>query len=145
LKPVKPRSSSSGTRQRRAHEESRLVVVRYEATASPRRIEVELMPTYDYVCDGCQHEFEAFESIKADPQTVCPECTEPKLRRKIGAGAAILFKGSGFYQTDYRSESYKKRAEAEKPSASTSSDSSSSSSSKSEAAKPAASGSGTST
>jgi putative FmdB family regulatory protein len=78
------------------------------------------MPTYDYVCDSCQHEFEAFESIKADPQTVCPECTEPRLRRKIGAGAAILFKGSGFYQTDYRSESYKKRAEADKPASSAS-------------------------
>jgi putative FmdB family regulatory protein len=76
------------------------------------------MPTYDYICDGCNHEFEAFESIKADPQSTCPECTEPKLRRKIGAGAAILFKGSGFYQTDYRSESYKKRAEADKQPAS---------------------------
>jgi putative FmdB family regulatory protein len=73
------------------------------------------MPTYDYVCDSCNHEFEAFESIKADPQTVCPECRAVTLRRKIGAGAAILFKGSGFYQTDYRSESYKKRAEADKP------------------------------
>jgi putative FmdB family regulatory protein len=73
------------------------------------------MPTYDYVCDACGHEFEAFESIKADPQTDCPECHDPKLRRKIGAGAAILFKGSGFYQTDYRSDSYKKRAEADKP------------------------------
>src|SRR3954463_1684484 len=92
------------------------------------------MPTYDYVCDSCRHEFEAFESIKADPQTVCPECGQPKLRRKIGAGAAIIFKGSGFYQTDYRSESYKKRAEADKPgeskpSAATSDSSSSSSSS----------------
>ena len=74
------------------------------------------MPTYDYICDSCKHEFEAFESIKADAQTVCPTCEEPKLRRKIGAGAAILFKGSGFYQTDYRSESYKKGAEAEKSS-----------------------------
>jgi putative FmdB family regulatory protein len=74
------------------------------------------MPTYDYVCDACGHEFEAFESIKAAPQTVCPECRDTTLRRKIGAGAAILFKGSGFYQTDYRSESYKKRAEADKPS-----------------------------
>ena len=72
------------------------------------------MPTYDYICDACQHEFEAFESIKADSQTVCPTCHEPKLRRKIGAGAAILFKGSGFYQTDYRSESYKKGAKADK-------------------------------
>jgi len=82
------------------------------------------MPTYDYICDSCSHEFEAFESIKADPQTVCPECKEPKLRRKIGAGAAILFKGSGFYQTDYRSDSYKKGAAADKPSESKSSDTS---------------------
>jgi putative FmdB family regulatory protein len=74
------------------------------------------MPTYDYICDACGHEFEAFESIKADPQTECPSCHEAKLRRKIGAGAAILFKGSGFYQTDYRSESYKQRAAADKPS-----------------------------
>jgi putative FmdB family regulatory protein len=72
------------------------------------------MPTYDYVCDGCGHEFEAFESIMAQPQLDCPECKGPKLRRKIGPGAAILFKGSGFYQTDYRSESYKKAAKAEK-------------------------------
>ena len=75
----------------------------------------EPMPTYDYICDACEHEFEAFESIKADPQTVCPTCHEAKLRRKIGAGAAILFKGSGFYQTDYRSDSYKKGAAADKP------------------------------
>ena len=74
------------------------------------------MPTYDYICDACQHEFEAYESIKADSQTICPACHEPKLRRKIGAGAAILFKGSGFYQTDYRSESYKKGAAADKTS-----------------------------
>src|SRR3954470_19153076 len=73
------------------------------------------MPTYDYICDSCSHEFEAFESIKADPQTLCPECHKTTLRRKIGAGAAILFKGSGFYQTDYRSDSYKKSAAADKP------------------------------
>ena len=73
------------------------------------------MPTYDYVCDACQHEFEAFESIKAEPQKVCPACRAEALRRKIGPGAAILFKGSGFYQTDYRSESYKKAAQADKP------------------------------
>lgn len=71
------------------------------------------MPTYDYVCDACGHEFEAFESIKADPQTDCPACGKPSLRRKIGPGAAILFKGSGFYQTDYRSDSYKKAAKAD--------------------------------
>jgi putative FmdB family regulatory protein len=89
------------------------------------------MPTYDYICDACAHEFEAFESIKADPQTECPACHEAKLRRKIGAGAAILFKGSGFYQTDYRSESYKKSAAADKPASDKPADSSSSSSSSS--------------
>lgn len=73
------------------------------------------MPTYDYICDACKHEFEAYESIKADAQRTCPTCHEDKLRRKIGAGAAILFKGSGFYQTDYRSESYKTAAKADKP------------------------------
>ena len=72
------------------------------------------MPTYDYICDSCKHEFEAFESIKADPQTLCPSCHEKTPRRKIGAGAAILFKGSGFYQTDYRSDSYKASAKADK-------------------------------
>jgi len=107
------------------------------------------MPTYDYVCDGCNHEFEAFESIKADSQRICPECTEPKLRRKIGAGAAILFKGSGFYQTDYRSESYKKRAAADQPASKPAAESSSpasppASGSKPEAAKPSTAGSGTS-
>jgi putative FmdB family regulatory protein len=91
------------------------------------------MPTYDYICDACKHEFEAFESIKADPQSVCPECKAPKLRRKIGAGAAILFKGSGFYQTDYRSDSYKKGAAADKPADSKPADTSSA---KSESPKP---------
>ncbi len=85
------------------------------------------MPTYDYICDACGHEFEAFESIKADPQRVCPKCQEEKLRRKLGPGAAILFKGSGFYQTDYRSDSYRQAAKADKAP-----DSSSSSSSKSD-------------
>ena len=73
------------------------------------------MPTYDYVCDACQHEFELFQSIKADPQKQCPTCGKKKLRRLIGPGAAIVFKGSGFYTTDYRSESYKKAAAADKP------------------------------
>ena len=71
------------------------------------------MPTYDYICDACGHEFEAFEPITSTPQNVCPACNEVKLRRKIGPGAAILFKGSGFYQTDYRSDSYKKAAKAD--------------------------------
>lgn len=72
------------------------------------------MPTYDYICDACGHEFETFEPITSTPRNDCPECKELKLRRKIGPGAAILFKGSGFYQTDYRSESYKKDAKADK-------------------------------
>lgn len=86
------------------------------------------MPTYDYICDACGHEFEAFESIKADPQTVCPSCQAEKLRRKIGPGAAVLFKGSGFYQTDYRSESYKAGAKKDQSSSTGSSSSSSTSS-----------------
>jgi len=74
------------------------------------------MPTYDYICDDCGHEFETYESITAEPRKDCPECSQATLRRKIGPGAAILFKGSGFYQTDYRSESYKKAAKADKTS-----------------------------
>jgi len=77
------------------------------------------MPTYDYVSDACQHSFELFQSIKDAPKKKCPECGRPKLRRLIGPGAAIVFKGSGFYKTDYRSESYKKAAAAEKSTKST--------------------------
>jgi putative FmdB family regulatory protein len=72
------------------------------------------MPTYDYVCDACDHEFELFQSITEPVKRKCPECGKPKLRRLIGTGAAIMFKGSGFYKTDYRSESYKKQAAADK-------------------------------
>jgi putative FmdB family regulatory protein len=75
------------------------------------------MPTYDYLCDACRHQFEAFHSIKAEPLKKCPECGRKKLRRMIGPGAAIVFKGSGFYKTDYRSESYKKDAAADKSTA----------------------------
>lgn len=84
------------------------------------------MPTYDYVCDACDHEFELFQSIKDNPKRKCPECGKLKLRRLFGTGAAVMFKGSGFYTTDYRSESYKKRAAEDKKSADTSSSSSSS-------------------
>ncbi len=73
------------------------------------------MPTYDYVCDGCGHTFELFQSIKEEPKKKCPECGKSKLRRLFGTGAAIVFKGSGFYKTDYRSDSYKKSAAADKP------------------------------
>ena len=72
------------------------------------------MPTYEYVCNNCQHEFEQFQSMKARPIRKCPECGKLSLQRLIGAGAGIIFKGSGFYQTDYRSEGYKKDAESEK-------------------------------
>ena len=71
------------------------------------------MPTYDYVCDGCGHAFELFQSMTEEPQKTCPKCKKKKLRRLIGAGGAIVFKGSGFYKTDYRSESYKKGAAAD--------------------------------
>jgi putative FmdB family regulatory protein len=73
------------------------------------------MPTYDYECDACGHSFELFQSITEPVQKKCPECGKPKLRRLFGTGAAVVFKGSGFYQTDYRSESYKKAAEKDKP------------------------------
>ncbi len=72
------------------------------------------MPTYDYLCGGCEHQFEAFQNITAKPMRKCPECGKPKLKRLIGTGAGVIFKGSGFYETDYRSESYKKAAKAEK-------------------------------
>lgn len=73
------------------------------------------MPTYDYECDACSHKFELFQGINDPVETKCPECKKKKLRRLFGTGGAIVFKGSGFYQTDYRSESYKKGASADKP------------------------------
>src|SRR5712691_2670943 len=71
------------------------------------------MPTYEYHCDACDHNFDEFQKMSDKPLKKCPECKKNKLRRVFGAGAAVLFKGSGFYQTDYRSESYKKAAKAE--------------------------------
>lgn len=71
------------------------------------------MPTYDYECSQCDHKWEEFQSITAKPLRKCPECGKLKAKRVIGAGAGIIFKGSGFYQTDYRSSSYKKAAEAD--------------------------------
>lgn len=73
------------------------------------------MPTYDYECRGCNHTFELFQTFSEPVKRKCPSCGKPKLRRLFGTGAALLFKGSGFYQTDYRSESYKKGAAADKP------------------------------
>jgi putative FmdB family regulatory protein len=60
------------------------------------------MPTYDYRCDACRHEFDAFQSISDAPLRKCPKCGKQRLRRLIGAGAGIIFKGSGFYETDYK-------------------------------------------
>lgn len=72
------------------------------------------MPTYDYQCRACGHRFELFQSMTEPVKRRCPRCARNALERLIGTGAALLFKGSGFYQTDYRSESYTKAAEAEK-------------------------------
>ena len=71
------------------------------------------MPTYEYLCNNCDHTFEKFQSITAAPVRKCPECGKMKVRRLIGCGAGIIFKGSGFYETDYRSEGYKKAAKSE--------------------------------
>jgi putative FmdB family regulatory protein len=75
------------------------------------------MPTYEYRCQACGHEFENFHSITAAPLRKCPSCGKLRLERLLGTGAGIIFKGSGFYTTDYRSDSYKKSAEADKKSA----------------------------
>jgi len=64
------------------------------------------MPTYDYVCNACGHALEIFQSMSESPKRKCPSCGKSKLERRIGAGAGFLFKGSGFYLTDYRSKSY---------------------------------------
>src|SRR5262249_24178654 len=75
------------------------------------------MPTYEYECDACHHNFDDFQSFTDKPLRKCPKCGKLKLRRVFGAGGAVIFKGSGFYQTDYRSESYKAAAKAEQESA----------------------------
>jgi len=73
------------------------------------------MPTYEYRCEKCGHLFEKLQSITAKTIRKCPKCGKPALKRLIGTGAGIIFKGSGFYATDYRSESYKKAAKSEMP------------------------------
>lgn len=72
------------------------------------------MPTYDYQCSNCDHTFEEFQSITAKPLRKCSQCGKNTLKRLIGCGAGVIFKGSGFYETDYRSEGYKAAAKAEK-------------------------------
>lgn len=82
------------------------------------------MPTYEYVCEKCGHQFEKFQSIAAKPLTVCPEelCARKrwgkgKVKRLLSGGAGLIFKGSGFYITDYRSENYKQAAKKDAPAA----------------------------
>ena len=104
------------------------------------------MPTYDYRCNACGHEFEEFQSFSEKVLVTCPKCKKKKLQRLFGTGSAILFKGSGFYETDYRSDGYKASAKADsekstdtssKPTASGSTDSSTSKPTGETAAKPA--------
>lgn len=71
------------------------------------------MPTYEYKCEACGHQFEKFQSITADPIKQCPECGKKKVKRLIGTGAGLIFKGSGFYITDYRSDGYKAAAKSD--------------------------------
>jgi putative FmdB family regulatory protein len=71
------------------------------------------MPTYEYKCKNCGRHFEFFQNMKDEPKKMCPVCYKETLKRLIGTGAGIIFKGTGFYQTDYRSESYKKEANSD--------------------------------
>ena len=71
------------------------------------------MPTYEYKCSACDHVFEKFQSITAAPIKKCPQCGKSKVKRMIGTGAGLIFKGSGFYITDYRDKSYTEKAKAD--------------------------------
>ncbi len=73
------------------------------------------MPTYEYECEACDFRFERFQSITAGALRKCPRCGRFKLRRLLGTGSAIIFKGPGFYATDYRSPDYHDQAKADKP------------------------------
>ena len=102
------------------------------------------MPTYEYICEKCGHEFDVFQSISAPPLRICPaeQCARKKwgrgrVKRKIVAGGGLLFKGSGFYTTDYRSEGYRKAAQKDTPAAKTSGAKSQPSESQPAPAKPA--------
>jgi len=84
------------------------------------------MPTYEYACQKCGQNFEAFQSMRAEPFRECPKelCRLPKwghgkVKRLLGTGAGLIFKGSGFYITDYRSDSYKEAAKKDSPSPAT--------------------------
>ena len=72
------------------------------------------MPTYEYECQKCGHAFEKFQSMRDAPIKKCPVCGKLSVKRLLGAGAGLIFKGSGFYETDYRSASYQAAAKADK-------------------------------
>jgi putative FmdB family regulatory protein len=71
------------------------------------------MPTYEYKCTACGHAFERFQPMSAEPIKRCPQCGKSKVKRLIGTGAGLIFKGSGFYITDYRDAGYKEKAKAD--------------------------------
>lgn len=78
------------------------------------------MPTYEYACDACRHRYERFQSITVKPDVVCPECGKKKVRRVISLGGGFILKGSGFYNTEYRSGSqHKAKSEGEGKASST--------------------------
>ncbi len=76
------------------------------------------MPNYDYVCEACSHEWELFQSMNDSPAKSCPNCKKRKARRQIGMGAGIIFKGSGFYETDYKKSPEPEKKEEKKESSS---------------------------
>ena len=92
------------------------------------------MPTYEYECNDCGHTYEKFQSITAKPLRKCPVCAG-RVRRLIGAGGGIIFRGSGFYQTDYRSQDYQQKAKADSGTTKSSDSSEKSSSEKSSSEK----------
>jgi len=75
------------------------------------------MPTYDYVCDACEHQFEHRQSMSSDRLRTCPQCKKRKLRRLIGSGAGVIFRGSGFYETDYKRSGSASKGKSETPTA----------------------------
>jgi putative FmdB family regulatory protein len=96
------------------------------------------MPTYEYKCSACDHAFERFHSMSAAPVKKCPECGKSKVKRLLGTGAGLIFKGSGFYITDYRSDAYQQAARSDAPAGSSDSKSEGSKTDAAADAKPAA-------